>query len=411
MPDLSVEIAGIRFKNPVWLASGEPTWGFERMKRGIDAGAGGVVAKSLNVPPPEMRGAYQGKRIHVFDESRQLVQKGNIPKFFTLYYRAVRPGFPDNEDQWIEELEKSEKYAARHDAHIIGSLTTMASEDERRVARKMEQIGLKMIEVDAGCPHFDEYKGDEWGIDKLVTARTMNDLIGKVKPVTEAVSIPVFVKLSPMAYSDLVSMTRWAVEKCGAAGVTCHNRFTGLMIDIETGRPFLEGYAGVGGPWMLPLSLRWVGRIHQAMPGVPIFGSSGAYDWKDVVAFIMAGSLAAQFCSTVMCKGFQVITDAVRGLDDFLHRKGYKNVREIMGIASKAILSYEEIAKLPEYTSHPRKASVDREKCIECGKCLETCWFDAMERMEGRFEVDITNCTGCGNCEIVCPAEAINWKS
>ena len=53
MVDLSVEIAGVHFKNPVWLASGEPTWGFERIKRGIDAGAGGIVAKSLNVPPPE----------------------------------------------------------------------------------------------------------------------------------------------------------------------------------------------------------------------------------------------------------------------------------------------------------------------------------------------------------------------
>ena len=299
MVDLSVEIAGVQFKNPVWLSSGEPTWGFERMKRGIDAGAGGIVAKSLNIPPPEIRGAYQGKRIQVFDEIRELVRGGKIPRFFTLYYRAIRPGFPDDEDKWIADLEKSEKYAIQHDTHVIGSLTTMAIEDERRIARKMEQIGLKMIEVDAGCPHFDDFRGDEWGTDKLLTARTMNDLVSKVKPITEVVSIPVIVKLSPMAYADLVSMTRWSIEKCGAVGVTCHNRFMGLMIDIETGKPFLQSYASVGGPWMLPLSLRWVGKIHQALPKVPIFGSSGAFDWKDVAAFLMAGSCATQFCSAV----------------------------------------------------------------------------------------------------------------
>lgn len=412
MADMSVEVAGVKFKNPVWLSSGEPTWGFERIKRGIDAGAGGLVAKSLNVPPLELKGVYQGKRICVFDEKRQPVQKGKIPRLFTLYYRAVRPGFPDNEDEWIEELEKSEKYAVQHDAHVVGSMTTMSAEDEKRVARKMEQIGLKILEIDAGCPLFDEYAGDEYaGMERLVTARTMNDLINKVRPVTEVVSIPVFVKLSPMAYIDLISMTRWAVEKCGAVGVTCHNRFNGLMIDIETGKPFLQGYAGVGGPWMLPLSLRWVGRIHQAMPEVPILGSSGAYDWQDVVAFLMAGACAGQFCSTVMCKGYKVITDAVTGLQGFLDRKGYKSVREIIGMASEAALSYEEIAKLPEYTIHPRKASVDMEKCIDCGKCLETCWFDAIEKLDGTLRVNSKSCKGCGNCEIVCPAEAINWIS
>ena len=410
MADMSVEIAGINFKNPVWLASAEPTWGFERMKRGIDAGAGGLIAKSLNVPPPGMRGVYPGKRICVFDEKHQLVQKGKIPRNFTLFYRAVRPGFPDNEDQWIEELEKSEKYAVQHDAHVIGSLTTMPTEDQRRVSKKMEQIGLKMLEIDAGCPHYDEFTGDAYkvGDETLIIARTFEHITSKVKPVTETVSIPVFVKLSPMAYGDLVSQTRWAMEKCGAAGVTCYNRFIGLMVDTEAGKPFLQTYGGVGGPWMLPLSLRWVGKIHQAMPKVPILGSNGAYDSQDVVAFLMAGASVAQFCSAVMCKGYGVIKEAVTGLNKFLDRKGYKTAREIIGMASA--LSYDEVAKFPEYTTRPRKASVDQEECIGCEKCLETCWFDAMEKSEKTVKVIKKNCEGCGNCEIVCPAGAIQWS-
>ena len=182
------------------------------------------------------------------------------PNFLLYIIALFDQDFRMIEDQWISDLEKSERYAVQHDTHIIGSLTTMAIEDEQRIVRKMEQIGLKMIEVDAGCPHYDDFQRDEWGTDKLLTARTMNDLISKVKPITEVVSIPVVVKLSPMAFADLVSMTRWAIEKCGAAGVTCHNRFMGLMIDIETENPFLHSYASVGGPWMLPLSLRWVGK-------------------------------------------------------------------------------------------------------------------------------------------------------
>jgi dihydroorotate dehydrogenase len=51
MVDLGVEIAGIRFKNPVWIASAEPAESFEKMKRGIDAGAGAVITKSFNYGP------------------------------------------------------------------------------------------------------------------------------------------------------------------------------------------------------------------------------------------------------------------------------------------------------------------------------------------------------------------------
>lgn len=404
MSDLSVKLAGVEFKNPVWLASAEPTWGFEPMKRGIDAGAGGIVAKSFNVTPPEMKGIYKGKRFSVYDENRQPVRGGNIPKFYTFYSRSCAPGFPDNEDEWLEELEKSEKYAVEQGAHVIGSLITMPTEDQIRVARKMEEIGLKMLEIDVGCPHPDEYMGTE----RLVTARYVDDLRDKVKPVTDAVSIPVFAKLSPMA-TDLVNMAHSAVKEFGAAGVTCHNRFLGLMIDIEAGKPFLSGYAGVGGPWMLPLSLRWVGKIHQAMPDVPILGSSGTYDWQDVVAYLMAGASVTQFCSTVMCKGYSVITDAIAGLNVFLDRKGYASIQEIIGMASEAALSYEEILELPEYSTYPRKASVDMEECIDCGKCIETCWFNAMQRINGVYEVNSTKCEGCGNCEIVCPAEAIKW--
>ncbi len=46
MADLSVKVAGVPFKNSVWLSSSEVTEGFERLKRGIDAGAGAVISKS-----------------------------------------------------------------------------------------------------------------------------------------------------------------------------------------------------------------------------------------------------------------------------------------------------------------------------------------------------------------------------
>lgn len=46
-----------------------------------------------------------------------------------------------------------------------------------------------------------------------------------------------------------------------------------------------------------------------------------------------------------------------------------------------------------------KKAALDDEKCIQCGKCYEMCKFDAVGNM--------SKCEGCGVCEYVCPVDAI----
>ncbi len=47
MADLRTEFCGVRFKNPVLAASAEPTLSAENMKRVIETGAGGLVAKTV----------------------------------------------------------------------------------------------------------------------------------------------------------------------------------------------------------------------------------------------------------------------------------------------------------------------------------------------------------------------------
>ena len=63
-----------------------------------------------------------------------------------------------------------------------------------------------------------------------------------------------------------------------------------------------------------------------------------------------------------------------------------------------------------------KKASVDAEKCIGCGKCAEACHFDSF-RFDGpandvvgkTWQVDPVACEGCGLCIRVCPVDAI-WE-
>jgi MinD superfamily P-loop ATPase len=51
-------------------------------------------------------------------------------------------------------------------------------------------------------------------------------------------------------------------------------------------------------------------------------------------------------------------------------------------------------------------ASIDREKCTQCGLCQEQCRFAAIKD----FNVNAISCEGCGFCFHICPAEAITMK-
>ncbi len=384
MADLSVEIAGVKFKNPVWLSSSEVTENFEKMKRGFDMGAGAVVAKSYT-NSREYREATEIARYAILGENRCQVYGRDVPKLYTNYCRTGIGPVDETEDGWFEELGKILKYAKQRDGQVVGSVFGSSDAQEMaRLAKKMQDIGIPMIELDLACPQGEELH-DKGGIVKDSSL-----YVNITKTVVDSVSIPVFPKLSPQQ-SDL-AVTTQAVKEVGAAGVTCHNRFLGFMVDIDKAEPIISGWAGVGGPWMLPVSLRWVSKIYTDVPDFPILGSSGAYDWEDVVRFLMAGASSVEFCSTIMTKGYWVIEKAIEGLNAFLDAKGYGGAQNIIGIATRASRTYEEMHTLPGYK---QRASIDQNKCIHCGKCFEVCWYHGIERKE---EKAVAPCRGA------CPA-------
>ncbi len=57
--------------------------------------------------------------------------------------------------------------------------------------------------------------------------------------------------------------------------------------------------------------------------------------------------------------------------------------------------------------SASKVARIDREKCTECGKCLEVCRFSAIS---SDFVVDPISCEGCGVCYRICPVEAVKFE-
>jgi dihydroorotate dehydrogenase (fumarate)/dihydropyrimidine dehydrogenase (NAD+) subunit PreA len=391
MADLSVEIAGVRLKNPFVLSSAEPTESFDKMKQAIDQGAGAVISKSYSTVQ-EMKNQSNIAKYVFLGYDRRPAWGKDIPKFFTAFSRTGMIQMP--EDDWMEELAKTQKYAEKHDAVVIGSVAGHPTIEETvRLAKKMEKTGVKMIEIDLGCPQVEQMK------EKGALLKTKEEYFERAEALTKALSIPLVIKLSPQQ-ADLVATAR-GVRDRGAAAVTCLNRFLGFMPDPETAKPVIWTFGGVGGPWMLPIALRWVAKIHLDMPDLSIFGSNGPCDWEDMVRFHMSGATAVQFCTIIMAKGYGVIKPILEGLNNFLDRKGYKSVRDIIGVAARAAYDYSQLYTLPEYNE---KSVIDPDLCIRCGKCSEVCWYDAIVTdSEGLASSIEAKCKGCYNCMAVCP--------
>ena len=55
------------------------------------------------------------------------------------------------------------------------------------------------------------------------------------------------------------------------------------------------------------------------------------------------------------------------------------------------------------------KAVIDPARCRSCGKCLQSCRFDAVIA-DKPYKIDPIACEGCGVCALVCPQDAIRMK-
>ena len=335
MADLRVNFLGVEFKNPVLVASSDLTGRLTKMQRVIESGAGGLVAKTVT-DSDSMRKLSAQTRWRFLDEEHKVCH-GNIPRLFTLYGRT---GLEERDpNMWLKEVEQAREMGDKEGCVVIGSIASTEVPSWVKLAMMVEETGVKMMELNFGCPHPSQMEETKTGMlvgqDKELASEI-------VKAVVQNVSIPIIVKLTPQV-ADVVEIAR-AVKEAGASAVTIINRFVGFCVDVEKGEPYIYGAAGVGGPWVKPLTLNWVYQIYRDLD-IPISGSNGVYDAKDVAEFMMAGATVVQMCSVIMAEGYGWLAKTIRELNEFLDEKGYKTAREIIGIAAKRALTYAEMGE------------------------------------------------------------------
>jgi len=211
-----------------------------------------------------------------------------------------------------------------------------------RLARLVEQSGIRLLEFNVGTPY-----GDEASHGGVTTERAASKIQEQVAAICSQVRIPVWVKLT--GQSENVAALAQAARDGGAAAVTMIGRMLGMLPDIETMAPALGTNLGYGGPWALPLTCYWLARSRSRLgKDAPLIGTNGARNGTDAARMLLAGASAVEYCSAVMTGGFGVLGEAIDDLTSYLERKGV-TAEELVGKAADRVGNFAQLPARPDY--------------------------------------------------------------
>jgi dihydroorotate dehydrogenase/ferredoxin len=275
------------------------------------------------------------------------------------------------------------------------------------LAPNFEQSGAVMLELNFGTPH-----AGPWGHGAVLLFSGHGPEI--IKQVKKSVNIPVMVKLPYMSSGPELAKYGKLLEDAGADAFKVCMPAQGMVIDIETGIPPM----GIGsrsgilpGPPHKPLAIYNVFVLANAVK-IPIIGSGGVCDGKDVIEYMMAGASGVEICTWMMIKGPKLFHQINKEIVEWMESKGHRKIEDFKGVSLK-------YAGFEEYHDDPYSAMVDPEKCIGCGQCETICTWLCQPTLPAAIQVDreskkaivnLEKCIGCGYCFSHCPTNAIKLK-
>lgn len=298
MANLSVNICGVNFKNPVIAASG--TFGFGKEFNEIyDIGVlGGISTKGLTLEP----------------------RLGNptprIAEGYGVILNAVGLQNPGVEAFLREDLDflKSKNIA------IIANVAGRTIDDYAGICAKLDGK-VNMIELNISCPNV-KCGGMAFGIKPESVAEVTRAAKGALQ------KTPLIVKLSPNVES--VASNALAAQKGGADCVSLINTLTGMVIDIERRRPLIaNNTGGVSGAGIKPIAVRMVWEVCQAVD-IPVIGMGGITCAEDALEFIIAGASAVQV-GTANFTDTLAMPKIIAGMNAWLDGHGIADISEIRG--------------------------------------------------------------------------------
>jgi dihydroorotate dehydrogenase (NAD+) catalytic subunit len=229
------------------------------------------------------------------------------------------PSYPG----FLQELEIAKKDSG---VPVIASIFGGNAAEFTEVAEGLLPGKPDAFELNVSCPHAEGYGAAVGSNPCLVEAITA--------AVKDVANVPVWVKLTPNV-SDITGIGT-AAESGGADAVVAINTIKGMAIDIESGYPVLGNRSGgLSGKAVKPVAVKCVYDLYAALE-IPIIGVGGISSWQDAVEIMMAGASAVQVGSAVY-ERLDTFSEISTGIDAFLRRKGYSDVKKLIGLSHEMI--------------------------------------------------------------------------
>ena len=298
-PDMSVEIAGIKLRNPVMPASG--TFGYgEEYTPFIDMEKiGAIVTKGLSLKPkagnptPRIAETVSGMLNAIG------LQNVGIEAF----------------------IQHKMPFLRTVNTPVIANFFGNTLEEYGEVAKRLNDIPeIAAGELNISCPNVKQ-GGIVFGTDPKAASEV-------VALVRKNLQKPLIVKLTPNV-TDITVVAR-AVEEAGADAIACINTLTGMSVDVNTRKPRIANITGgLSGPAIRPVAVRMVHQVVQTV-SVPVIGIGGIVKAMDALEFLIVGAKAVQVGTANFVDPTAMIS-IIEGIEEFLVEEGIDDIHDLIG--------------------------------------------------------------------------------
>ncbi len=296
--DLSVDICGIKLKNPVIAASGTFGFGREHAEYIDLKKLGGISVKGLTLKPRQ-----GNKPPRVAETPAGILNSVGLQNPGVHYF-----------------IEKELPFLRKYSVAVIANIAGNTVEEYCEMAQILSEADIDAIELNVSCPNVKE-----GCIAFGNTPRGINEITQQVRKYSRK---PLIVKLTPNVAS--ITATASAAEAAGADAVSLINTLLGMAIDVDTRRPVLaNNTGGLSGPAVKPVAVRMVYEVSQAVK-IPIIGMGGISCGNDAIEFMLAGANAVMVGTAGMIYPDACIK-VCDGIEQYMRKHAFNRAADITG--------------------------------------------------------------------------------
>jgi dihydroorotate dehydrogenase (NAD+) catalytic subunit len=297
--NLCVDLAGIKMKNPIMVASG--TFGYgEEYSNFIDLRElGAIVTKSITLLP----------------------KAGNLPPRIAETPSGILNAIGLQNVGLEKFISDKMPFLREIGIPIIVSISGEDISEYVEIAQRLNDVpDVAALELNVSCPNVSK-GGMLFGSNQQMT----HDLVSSVRCATK---LPIIAKLSPNVTS--IAEIALSAEEAGADALSLINTLLGMAIDVNTRRPKLGNITGgLSGPAIRPIAIRMVWQVFN-MVRIPLIGMGGIMTAEDALEFIIAGAKSVSIGTANFVNPMSAV-EVISGIREYLKKKGIADVNTLVG--------------------------------------------------------------------------------